>query len=137
MILVDTNVLVALVDERDGLHAAARRDLKRFEKKPLAVTTPVLTECHFLLPEKYLRQRLTFLLDHVGITSIEPDRPWWTDVFAWLEQYAEHEPDFADAQLAVLSGRDTSCRVWTYDREFRQVWRRPDGTKIPVVGGRA
>lgn len=44
MILVDTNVLVALVDERDRLHVRARGDLKRVGKKELGVTSAVLTE---------------------------------------------------------------------------------------------
>ena len=39
--------------------------------------------------------------------------------------YADHEPDWADACLAVLSGRDHDLKVWTYDREFRTTWRRP------------
>jgi hypothetical protein len=55
------------------------------------------------------------------------------DVFDWLVKYADHEPDWADAWLAVLSGRDARARVWTYDREFRSIWRRPDGSAIPLA----
>jgi hypothetical protein len=36
-------------------------------------------------------------------------------------------------RLAVLSGRDQHLKVWTYDREFRTAWRRPDGTAIPMA----
>jgi len=134
MIFADTNVLVALVDERDRLHKVAKRDLKRFVEREVAVTSAVLTECLFLLPADYLRRRLAFLLEQLGMVAVELDAPWWSDVFDWLSRYAEHEPDFADAQLAVLSGRDKAHRVWTYDREFRDVWRRPDGSKIPLLG---
>jgi predicted nucleic acid-binding protein len=137
MILVDTNVLVALADERDRLHARARGDLKRVGKKELGVTSAVLTETLFLLSEGYLRARLAFLVEQLPIRLLEPDAPWWPDVFGWLEHYAEHEPDFVDAQLAVLSGRDRAHKVWTYDREFHDIWRRPDGSKIPLVGSRS
>jgi predicted nucleic acid-binding protein len=134
VILVDTNVLVALVEERERLHAVAKRDLKRFARRELGVTTAVLTECAFLLSAKYLRHRLAFLLEQLAMVTVELEPPWWKEVFDWLDRYAEHEPDFADAQLAVISGRNRTDRVWTYDREFRDIWRRPDGSKIPVLG---
>lgn len=134
VILVDTNVLVALVDERERLHAIAKRDLRRFEKRELGVTTAVLTECVFLLSAKYLRQRLAFLLEQLGVVTVELEPPWWQEVFAWLERYAEHDPDFADAHLAVISGRRKVDKVWTYDGQFRDIWRRPDGSKIPLLG---
>jgi hypothetical protein len=56
-------------------------------------------------------------------------------VLEWLARYAEHEPDLADAWLAVLSGKRPDDRMWTYDREFRTTWRRPDGRRIPLVVG--
>jgi predicted nucleic acid-binding protein len=36
---MDTNVLVALVEERERLHSVAKRDLKRFEKREMGVTS--------------------------------------------------------------------------------------------------
>jgi predicted nucleic acid-binding protein len=61
------------------------------------------------------------------------ERDFWLDVLDWLAKYADHEPDWADACLAVLSGRDKELKVWTYDREFRTTWRRPNGTIIPMA----
>jgi hypothetical protein len=60
----------------------------------------------------------------------------WNETFAWLERYAEHQPDFADGYLAVASARDARCKVWTYDKEFQTLWRRPDGSRIPMAGRR-
>jgi hypothetical protein len=54
-------------------------------------------------------------------------------VLAWLLEHADHHPDWTDACLAVLSGRDSTLQVWTYDREFRATWRRPDGSAIPLA----
>jgi predicted nucleic acid-binding protein len=133
MILVDTNVLVALVDEGDALHRKAKRDLKSLRREPMRVTSLVLGETCFLLPDLYLRQRLRLLLGRLAIAPVELSPPWWDDVFTWLERYADHEPDLADAQLAALSAEVSGCRVWTYDRDFRTIWRRLDGTEIPLA----
>ena len=133
MILVDTNVLVALADERDALHGQASRDARSLGRGPFGVTSLVLGEVCFLLPDRYLRSRLRFMLEHLPIEPVEPGPPWWPAVFAWLERYADHDPDLADAQLAVLSAEIPSAQVWTYDREFRTVWKRPDGTAIPLA----
>jgi predicted nucleic acid-binding protein len=130
MILVDTNVLVALVDERDQLHERASRDLRRARGKALLTMDAVLAEAFFLLPRAAVRRRLRFLLGTLAIGRITLADPWEDDVFGWLERYASHEPDFADALLVVAVSRETRWRVWTYDGEFRTTWRRMDGTRI-------
>jgi hypothetical protein len=55
----------------------------------------------------------------------------WHDAMAWMARYAAHGPDWADAYLVVLCARDKRARVWTYDREFRTTWRKPDGGTDP------
>jgi hypothetical protein len=79
--------------------------------------------------------RLHALLDALAIASLPSthDRGFWFDVLNWLTKYPGHEPDWADACIAVLCGRDKRLEVWTYDREFRTTWRRPDGTVIPLA----
>ena len=57
----------------------------------------------------------------------------WSEIFAWMRRYAEHEPDWVDAYIAVLCGANRRWRVWSYDREFRALWRRPDGSRIPLA----
>lgn len=134
MILLDTNVLVALVDERDQLHARARRDLRRLTG-PFAITSVVLSETCFLLTAGYLRQRVRLLIDRMPVDQIELERAAWPDVFAWLERYAEHEPDLCDAMLAVMGNR-SAASIWSYDKEFRTLWRGPDGKALRVVPAR-
>ena len=136
MILVDTAPLVALCDPRDGLHRLAVRDLDRVSRQGPVVCDAVLTEACALLTHDVHRQRLRRLLEEFAMTPYRPEdeRQVWFDVFAWLHQYAEHDPDWTDGYLAVASGREPRARVWTYDREFRTIWRRPDGSRIPLVG---
>jgi hypothetical protein len=100
------------------------------------VCDAVLTEACFHLPHDSQRRRLRALLERLHTQPVpqEDDAGFWMDVFDWLAKYANHEPDWADACLAVLSGRDHRLRVWTYDREFRTTWRRADGTAIPLIG---
>lgn len=135
MILVDTAPLVALCDPTDGLHATAARDLHRLRRTPLVLCAPVLTETCFHLARAAQRQRLRRVLEEFSITPYASDHEeaLWLDVLDWLARYAEHEPDFADGYLAVVSGIERQSKVWTYDSEFRTTWRRRDGTRIPLA----
>jgi hypothetical protein len=53
-------------------------------------------------------------------------------VFGWLERYADHEPDWADGELVVLSERIAGTKVWTYDTEFWKIWRSFKGKRVPL-----
>ena len=138
MILVDTGPVVALCDPRDDLNRTAVGDLDRLWRQPLILCSPVLTEACFLLPHPAQRARLRRVLGDLSIHAYQTDdeRRLWIDVLAWMHDYQDHEPDWADAYLAVVAGRDRRFRVWTYDREFRTTWRRPDGSAIPLALGR-
>ena len=135
MILIDTTPLVALCDRRDSYHKRAVRQLNAFARSTFATCDAVLTEACFHLPHSSQRLRLRDLLDELAIESLPalPDSSYRDEVFGWLAKYAEHEPDWADACLAVVCGRNSKAKVWTYDGEFRTTWRRPDGTRIPLA----
>lgn len=136
MILIDTTPLVALCDARDGKHRLAVRQLESLAgTDSFAVCDAVLTETCFHLPSGQQRLRLRSLLRDLNVLAVPrpSERESWFDVLGWLAKYADHEPDWADGCLAVLSGRDAAITVWTYDREFRTIWRRPNGTRIPLA----
>lgn len=133
MILVDTNVLVALVLQKDPLHERAAADLERFAGREIDVLPGVLTEAAFILTQPRQRARLQELL--AATRARQGTEPPWNQVFEWLVRYADHEPDWVDACLVVSSGRER--RVWTYDSEFRSIWRRADGSRVPLASSRA
>jgi predicted nucleic acid-binding protein len=137
VILVDTTPLVALCYARDRRHRTAVKELQRLARTALVTCDAVLAEACFHLPHRAQRQRLQAVLEELPILplTIAEDPRIWLEVFAWLQKYADHEPDWADGCLAVLCGRDRGLKVWTYDREFRTTWRRPDGTAIPMAVG--
>jgi predicted nucleic acid-binding protein len=135
MIAIDTTPLVALCDPRDAKHRVAVKDLESLVGDEFAVCEAVLTEACFHLPYRNQRRRLRALLDFLKVQAppaVSTDA-FWSDAFEWLVKYADHEPDWADACLAVLSEREKHVKVWTYDREFRTTWRRLNGTAIPLA----
>jgi predicted nucleic acid-binding protein len=133
VILVDTGPLVAICDPRDPRHRDAVRDLDRLLPSGLCVCEAVLVEAAFHLPSIPQRRRLQRLLEYSKAVPVAGDEALRSDVFEWLIKYGDHQPDWADGCLAVLSGRDPRRRVWTYDVEFRTIWRRPDGSSIPLA----
>jgi predicted nucleic acid-binding protein len=135
MILLDANPLIALVDQRDALNPTAAADLKRLGSRKLFLSSPVLTEVCFALPHRYQRARLRDLIEAFDIQPcpVLREEILWDEVFQWLIDYSEHEPDWTDGYLAVLCGREKEFKLWTYDKEFRAVWRRPDGSRIPMA----
>ena len=135
MILLDTTPVVALCDPRDALNARALRDLDRLGREPFVLCEPILTEACFLLPRPAQREHLRRFLADLSVRAYRSDDEprLWLDVFAWLGRYEDHDPDWADGYLSVVSGRERGYRVWTYDEEFRTIWRRPDGSRIPLA----
>jgi predicted nucleic acid-binding protein len=131
---VDTNPLVALVDPADSLHATATRDLDRVRRHQLQLPVPVLAEAASLLPAPHLRARLAALIDAYRMAPAdESDQVGLrAATFSWLARYGAHRPDWTDGYLCVLSLRD-KAKVWTYDPEFYRIWRRADGSRVPLV----
>jgi predicted nucleic acid-binding protein len=135
VILLDSNVLVALVDPRDGLHPRAVQDLKRLVRRPLLVSVPVLTETCFLLTQPHHRARLRDLLRALDVRPCVPtnEAAFWDEVFLWLARYAEHDPDWTDGYLVALASQDSHMKIWTYDSEFYAVWRKRSGARLAMA----
>jgi predicted nucleic acid-binding protein len=135
VILIDTGPLVALCRRRDTHHRRAVEHLQSLANNQFAVCEAVVVEACFHLLHRAERRRLAALLHAVQVAWLLPalGADYRRHVFEWLIKYADHQPDWADACIAVLSGYDTKVMVWTYDREFRTIWRRPDGTRIPMA----
>ena len=116
----------------------ALRDLDRLPREPLFLCAPVLGEACFLLTSAAQRERLRRAVLTLQLRAYRDDDEdrLWSAVFDWMGRYRDHDPDWADAYLAVVAGAHPGFKLWTYDREFRTTWRRPDGTAIPLVPSR-
>jgi predicted nucleic acid-binding protein len=134
MILLDTGPLVALCDRRDSRHRTAVTHLAHLVSESLGVCEAVLVEASFHLPRPIERSRLGALLTELRVDSLPTHATdFRADVLAWLLKYADQDPDWADGCIAVLCGRNARLKVWTFDREFRTTWRKPDGKAIPLA----
>jgi predicted nucleic acid-binding protein len=133
-VLVDTGPLVALCDERDSLHARARRELDAL-KGTLCVGLPVLTEAHYLLPDRRLRLRLQAFFTRELMRAEAPERSEAVTArsLEWLRRYADHAPDFTDAFLVCWAEADAAASVWTFDREFVTTWRTLSGKRVKLA----
>lgn len=77
------------------------------------------------LPHEVRRQRLRAVLGEVDIEPLATQgTDFWIDVWARLLKYADHEPDCADACIAVLCDRENRLKVWTYNAEFPTTSRK-------------
>lgn len=134
MVILDSNVIVGLLDKRDPHARAANADLHQLlrRKQRLVTTTSVLCEVCHLLPLAGFRQRLIYLIERTPI-EVVPSPPAWRESLTWMLRYGEHEPDWADVELMLLCDTDPAIRIWSYDREFRTTWRRADGSRIPLA----
>lgn len=135
-VLVDTNVFVALVNSRDKFHERAVEDLAKLSRYRLTTTGAVVSESAFALPRSDQRARLSAFLDRLPVMPVTYSNESETRrrVFDWMARYAEHFPDYADAELCVLSGQNVGTRIWTYDSEFKHVWRTAEGRRLRVTG---
>lgn len=115
MILVDSNVLIALVDERDHLHGRAAKDAEHLSRRELLLIPPVLTESCFALPMAYQRRRLHRLITGLRM-SCPPaccDTSLWTDAMDWMERYVDQKTTarlLAQANSAIQSGVEVEVR---------------------------
>ncbi len=135
MILIDTNAVVALVEPRDGLHAQAVDHLRRLRNQSLLLTSFVLAEVGHFLRQGAQRERVRALIEELPIQAypLTDEATLWQEAFDWARKYADHAPDIADALLVVLCSRERRLRIWTYDEEFSTIWRRADGSRIPLA----
>ena len=135
-VLVDTGPLVALFDDRDSLHARALREAREVRGAAL-VAVPVLTEALHFLRDPPSRKRLTAAISRGALQLAgQTSAPLVDQALAWLVRFAEHSPDFADAYLVAWAASDPSMSIWTFDEEFRTVWRTPSGKALRVMFNR-
>ena len=135
IVLIGATPLVALCDARDEKHRVAVKHLELLASSQLMACEAVLTEACFRLPYASQRRRLAGLLETLGVQPVPVgnESDFRLEVFGWLAKYSDHDPGWADGCLAVLSGKFKDAKVWTYHREFKTIWRRPNGTVIPLA----
>jgi predicted nucleic acid-binding protein len=116
-VLLDTGVLVALLDKADPRHEAAIQWVSA-SRAQLHTVEAVLTEAAFFLPDHQRAAVADFVLvAKVGVHH--PDTAAYRRIAAILRKYADLGPDWADASLVWLAEESGIHRIATLDvRDF-------------------
>jgi len=121
--LLDTGVLVALMDQSEKKHDLCVGFLEDFQGE-LLTTEPVLTEAIHLLGYSVKAQLccIEFLLDE-EVTIVPQSAQSLSRVAVLMEKYQDIPMDFADATLVVLAEETGIREVLTLDIRGFHVYR--------------
>jgi predicted nucleic acid-binding protein len=134
MVLIDTNVILALLNDNDDHYADACEMVPLMRREGLVLVLPVLAEVTHFFERPAAYTKLERLLAILNVRMVASEHLVGQEqTLTWLKKYATHKPDYADAHLVLLTAVNKTYRVWSYDHEFRTIWRRPDGSSVPVA----
>lgn len=129
-LLVDTNVLVATMLERDSLH---RRAVALLASVPGALMTcwPVLTEAAYLLGRQGqgIQPLVTFCQKSPAVVIAEIGANELQVIADWMRRYQAMKPDFADACLMHLAERHKLDSILSFDDDF-DTYRTTSGRAV-------
>lgn len=119
-VLIDTNVIVGVLDDTDRLHGRCVESLKA-AKGDLVTTWPAVAEAVHLLGRRgwpHQEALLTMIADKT--LTVAPlaadDAP---RLRALMAKYKDTPMDLADASLVRVAERDGIENIVTLDRDFR------------------
>jgi uncharacterized protein len=130
--IVDTGVLVALIDRRDRYHAWVTEHLTQIVP-PLLTCEAVISETWFLLQRvKNGRETLLKLLDRRQVVvQFDLDSELAT-VVALMTRYQSVPISLADAELVRMAEIYANSSVFTLDSDF-QIYRKNRDRPIPLL----
>jgi len=134
MILIDTNVVLALMNHNDPLYTVAAASTPAMRREGIVLVWPVFAELTHFFRRGDVYGKFEKLCTILNL-RMEPSEHLieQLDVLHWLKQYATHRPDYADVHLVLLTAKLKHAKIWTFDSEFRTIWRRPDGSPVPLA----
>lgn len=125
MILVDTNILVAVANDRDNLHDTARGLLEATSDDLLVAPTVIAEVCYLLSKQaghgaevQFLRAFGTGELRLVGLTLADVSR-----MAELTHRYADLGLGGTDASVVAIAERLGVDRIATFDRRHFSVVR--------------
>jgi hypothetical protein len=131
--LVDTGVILALVDRNDGWH---ERCVQAYDKTylPLLTTQAVLTEVFHLVGRRSLDQRGVLRLLLSGAIQMSPiANEELALIKDLMDDYADCPMDFADATLVHLAARERLSTILTIDHDDFETYRLPGRKKFTIL----
>ncbi len=131
-VIVDTGVLIALIDRFDHHHTWVIEQLKQITP-PLLTCEAVISESWFLLQRvKNGRETLIQLLNQkYVVVQFDLDAELET-VLALLNRYQSVPVSLADAELVRMSELYPNSLIFTLDSDFH-IYRKNRGRQIPLL----
>jgi len=126
MIPTDSGFWIAMGDQRDTDHAAARVAMSRWAAEGFVTTWPVITEVsHVLRQRAGLRPVLDFMdrVSRGGLVVSELSRLSVARMSALMHRYHDQPMDLADASLVVLAELLGESRILSTDRRDFEIYR--------------
>lgn len=117
-ILLDTGVIVALLDRSESHHGVCSRIIRSFES-PLVTCEPVIAESCYLL--RGLKGAAEAVVENVaaGIFQVPFQLSASTGrVKAYLRKYRDRQIDLADACLICMAEEFATGEILTLDHDF-------------------
>ena len=131
-VIVDTGILVALIDRQDQYHDWALEQLSSISP-PLLTCEAVISEAWFLLGRVRNGRKALFLLLEQAQVSIEFDlNAEQVAVIALMRRYQSVPASVADAELVRMAELYPQSSVFTLDSDF-QIYRKNRNTPIPLI----
>ena len=122
--LLDTGLLLAVLDASDDLHEICVTALKE-ETKPL-LPDVVLPELAFMVLRELGYPTLTTFLRSIAQGEITIERTTTEDLSRAaevLEKYADNRVDFVDCAIVAIAERLNVTRILTVDRRHFELFR--------------
>jgi predicted nucleic acid-binding protein len=131
-VIVDTGILVALIDRRDCYHPWVKEQLTQIAP-PLLTCEAVISEAWFLLQRvKNGQKTLLGLLEQRQVVvqfDLDAELPI---VAALLTRYQSVPVSLADAELVRMAELSPDSVVFTLDSDF-QIYRKNRDRLIPLL----
>src|SRR4051812_6578297 len=121
--LIDTGVLLALLDRRDRWHHACV-EAYNHTPFPLLTTQAVLAEVFHLTYRNLRDVQGVWKLLGSGAIRMEPiENDELPQIHTLMDTYADHPMDFADATLVHLADRESISLILTVDHDDFETYR--------------
>ena len=131
--LIDTGVIVAVVDRKDPWHASCVEALREF-RPPLLTSMAVFAEVFHLLSRDRVDIEVTWDFLGSGIVTIGPitdaDLP---HLHSLMSKYGDQPMDFADATLVHLANRESLTAILTIDQADFATYRLAGKKRFHVL----
>ena len=130
-IILDTSVLVALINRSDSNHIWAVQEWMQL-KSPALTCEAVISETCFLLKRKYLIEAVFEMIEIGAIAIAFNLQKESSNVRSLMSRYESVPMSFADACLVRMSEQILNSAVMTLDSDF-QIYRKYRNQEISLI----